>query len=64
MLSKKQFDILEAYASHGNLTQRGIAELTNQSIGNTNRLIKELTEAGFVDRGITNPASRLWNLIV
>ena len=51
MLSKKQFDILEAYASNGALTQRGIAEITKQSVGNTNRLIKELTEAGYVAEG-------------
>ena len=54
MLSKKQFDILEAYASYGKITQRGVAELTNQSVGNTNRLIKELTEAGLVNGGITS----------
>lgn len=51
MLSKKQFDILEAYVSHGSLTQREVAELTNQSVGNTNRLIKELTASGLIDNG-------------
>ena len=51
MLSKKQFDILEAYVSHGTLTQRKVAELTNQSVGNTNRLIKELTASGLIDHG-------------
>ena len=56
MLSKKQFDILEAYVSHGSLTQREVAELTNQSVGNTNRLIKELTASGLIDNGtITYP---------
>lgn len=56
MLSKKQFDILEAYASNGTLTQRGIAELTKQSVGNANRLIKELTEAGYVADGMITAA--------
>ena len=51
MLSKKQFDILEAYASHESLTQRGVAELTNQSLGNANRLIKELAMEGLIDKG-------------
>ena len=51
MLSKKQFDILEAYVSHGTLTQREIADLTNQSVGNVNRLIKELTAAGLISGG-------------
>lgn len=57
MLTKKQFDILEAYVSHttsgetGSLTQREVAELTNQSLGNTNRLIKELTASGLLANG-------------
>ena len=51
MLSKKQFDILEAYVSHGSLTQREVANLTNQSVGNTNRLIKELTVSGMIQNG-------------
>lgn len=49
-LSKKQFDILEAFATaKKELTQRKVAELTNQSLGNTNRLIKELE--GLVENG-------------
>ena len=51
MLSKKQFDILEAYVSNGTLTQREIADLTNQSVGNVNRLLKELTAAGLIAGG-------------
>ena len=54
-LSRKQFDILEAYATaketntEEELTQRKVAELTNQSLGNVNRLLKELN--GLVDNG-------------
>lgn len=50
-LSRKQFDILEKYATIGELTQRKVAELTGNSLGNTNRLIKELTDVGLVENG-------------
>ena len=50
-LSRKQFDILEAYATNSHLTQRGLAEITNQSGGNVNRLVKELVDAGLVENG-------------
>lgn len=54
MLSKKQFDILETLATKGNLSQRGLAEATSQSVGNVNRLVKELSTDGLVeDRRIT-----------
>ncbi len=49
MLSKKQFDILEALATKGNLSQRGLAEATSQSLGNVNRLVKELSADGLVE---------------
>ncbi len=54
-LSRKQFDILEVFATAKEttpteeLTQRKVAELTNQSLGNVNRLLKELD--GLVDNG-------------
>ncbi len=51
MLTRKQFDILEAYATNERLTQRDLANLTNQSVGNVNRLIKELTDGGLVKSG-------------
>ncbi len=51
MLSKKQFDILEAYVRHNSLTQREVAELTNQSVGNVNRLMKELNSSGLLESG-------------
>lgn len=53
-LTKKQFDILDAYSEHGALTQRQLCELTGQSLGNVNKIVKELTELGLVDKkGIT-----------
>ncbi len=55
-ISKKQFDILEKYTeTKDNLTQRRIAELTGQSLGNTNRLIRELSDAGYVNNGRLTP---------
>lgn len=56
MLSKKQFDILEALVTYGSLTQREVADLTNQSVGNANRLIKELTASGLIDNGAISSA--------
>ena len=51
MLSKKQFDILETFATKGNLSQRGLAEASNQSAGNVNRLMKELSTDSLVADG-------------
>ena len=49
-LSRKQFDVLEALATaKESLTQRQIEEKTGHSLGTINRVMKELTEAGFVD---------------
>ena len=50
-LTKKQFDILEALAMKGQLSQRGLAEATGQSVGNVNRLMKELSTDGLVKEG-------------
>ena len=55
MLSKKQFDILEALATKGNLSQRGLAETTSQSVGNVNRRVKELSADGLVEDGRITP---------
>lgn len=53
-LTKKQFDILDNYVNEGKLTQRQLCELTNQSLGNVNKQVKELTELGYIDKnGIT-----------
>ena len=51
MLTRKQFDILEVLATKGTLSQRNLAEATNQSVGNVNRLVKEMNEAGWVENG-------------
>lgn len=55
-LNRKQFDVLETLATtKENLTQRQLEEITGHSLGTINRVMKELTEAGYVvDRKITN----------
>ncbi len=55
-LSRKQFDVLEAFATaKDSLTQRQLEEITGHSLGTINRVVKELTELGYVvDGNITN----------
>lgn len=55
-LTRKQFDVLEALAtSNESLTQRQLEEKTSHSLGTVNRVLKELTEAGYVENStITN----------
>lgn len=55
-LTRKQFDVLEALATTSeNLTQRQLEEKTHHSLGTVNRVLKELTEAGYVENStITN----------
>ena len=55
-LTRKQFDVLEVLATASDsLTQRQIEEKTGHSLGTVNRILKELTEAGYVaDGAITN----------
>lgn len=55
-LTRKQFDILVTLAeAKTTLTQRQLEEATKHSLGTINRVIKELTESGYVlDGGITN----------
>ena len=55
-LTKKQFEILENYAVEGELTQRQLCELTSQSLGNVNRLVKDLSELGYVQKNMITPA--------
>ena len=55
-LNKKQFEILESYTAHGNLTQRQLCDITGQSLGTVNRLVKELTEAGYINKGTITSA--------
>ena len=55
-LARKQYDILETLAtSKESLTQRQLEEITGHSLGTVNRVLKELTEAGYVENStITN----------
>ena len=55
-LTRKQFDVLEILTTTGEtLTQRQLEEKTGHSLGTVNRVLKELTEAGYVADGmITN----------
>lgn len=54
--TRKQFDVLEVLATTSeSLTQRQVEEKTGHSLGTVNRVLKELTEAGYVaDGAITN----------
>ena len=47
--TKKQFDILVAMAEAKDaLTQRELEKATGHSLGTINRVVKELTEAGYL----------------
>ena len=51
-LTRKQFDILEVLATtNRSLSQRELESETKHSLGTVNRIIKELTELGFVADG-------------
>lgn len=52
MITKKQFDILEVLSeSRAPVSQRSIAAQTEMSIGNVNKTINELSDAGYVKDG-------------
>ena len=55
-LKRKQFDILEVLATNSeSLTQRQLEEKTGHSLGTVNRILKELSELGYVENStITN----------
>ncbi len=54
MLTRKQFDVLEALSS-ATLTQRELESITSHSLGTVNRVLKELVKQGFVkDSTITS----------
>ena len=55
-LTRKQFDVLEVLAtSSTSLTQRQMEEKTGHSLGTVNRILKELSELGYVENStITN----------
>ena len=58
-LTRKQFDILEALATAPSpLTQRGLAEAASCSLGTVNKVMKELSEAGFTAAGSVTPAGQ------
>ena len=54
--TRKQFDILEALIEKGEaLSQRELEKITGHSLGVVNRIVRELTEAGFISEGrVTN----------
>ena len=54
-ITRKQFDVLEALSSTSSLTQRELESRTGHSLGTVNRVLKELTEMGYVENSsITN----------
>lgn len=55
-LTRKQFDVLEVLATNSeSLTQRQLEEKTGHSLGTVNRILKELSELGYVENStITN----------
>lgn len=56
-LTRKQFDVLEKMATQSDsYTQRDLERLTGHSLGTINRVIKELTDLGFVSNGAITEA--------
>ena len=56
-LTRKQFDVLEKMATQtDSYTQRDLERLTGHSLGTINRVIKELTDLGFVSYGAITEA--------
>ena len=56
-LTRKQFDVLEKMATQtDSYTQRDLERLTGHSLGTINRVIKELTDFGFVSNGAITEA--------
>ena len=56
-LTRKQFDVLEKMAVQtDSYTQRDLERLTGHSLGTINRVIKELTDLGFVSNGAITEA--------
>ena len=56
VLNRKQFDVLEQYATiKENMSQRKLSEITKYSLGSINMTVKELFEQNYIDaNGITN----------
>ena len=58
-LTRKQFEILEAMiTTPGKMTQRGLADAASCSLGTVNKVLKELSEAGFIESGAVTPAGQ------
>ena len=58
-LTRKQFEILEAMiTAGGKMTQRGLADAASCSLGTVNKVLKELSEAGFIESGAVTPAGQ------
>ena len=56
-LTRKQFDVLEKMVTQtDSYTQRDLERLTGHSLGTINRVIKELTDLGFVSNGAITDA--------
>lgn len=56
-MQKKEFDVLALLEqSKEPLTQRKITELLDVSVGTVNKVVKSLTEAGFMEKGKITPA--------
>lgn len=56
-LTRKQFDVLEKMVTQtDSYTQRDLERLTGHSLGTINRVIKELTDLGFVSNGAITEA--------
>lgn len=52
IMNRKQFDVMEAIAvSSASLTQRELEKATGYSLGTVNRVLKELTGAGYIENG-------------
>lgn len=57
-ISRKQFDVLDALNSHGELTQRELQNATGYSLGTINKTLKELAVAGYAENGIITAAGQ------
>lgn len=60
VLSKKQFDVLSTIAeSKGALTQRQIAETSKYSLGTVNKIVKELSDNGYIEHNLVTSSGLL-----
>ena len=51
-LTRKQFEVLEALAvERGSVTQRMLEAKTGHSLGTVNRIVKDFSEAGYIENG-------------